>query len=131
MWTAAFSYEKICSDFKEKYEKSKLKSKDINSYTKELFINDLRDNGISGLGGADYPTFLKYSMDNIRCLRDSILDIQSCTRAEHIDVEKSDETEVTITGRNIEDSYVEDAIDAPVQEEAKVMKLVRKDKKNQ
>ena len=71
------------------------------------------------------------SLDNIRCLRDSILDIQSCTRAEHIDVEKSDETEVTITGRNIEDSYVEDAIDAPVQEEANVMKLVRKDKKNQ
>ena len=71
------------------------------------------------------------SLDNIRCLRDSILDIQSCTRAEHIDVEKSDETEVTITGRNIEDSYVEDAIDAPAQEEAKVMKLVRKDKKNQ
>ncbi len=71
------------------------------------------------------------SLDNIRCLRDSILDIQSCTHAEHIDVEKSDETEVTITGRNIEDSYVEDAIDAPVQEEAKVMKLVRKDKKNQ
>ena len=70
------------------------------------------------------------SLDNIRCLRDSILDIESCTRAEHIDVEKSDETEVTITGRNIEDSYVEDAIDAPVQE-AKVMKLVRKDKKNQ
>ena len=71
------------------------------------------------------------SLDNIRCLRDSILDIQSCTRAEHIDVEKSDETEVTITGRNIEDSCVEDAIGAPVQEEAKVMKLVRKDKKNQ
>ena len=58
----------IENDFKEKYEKSKLKSKDINSYTKELFINDLRDNGISGLGGADYPTFLKYSMDNIKCL---------------------------------------------------------------
>ena len=36
-----------------------------------------------------------------------------------------------ITGRNIEDSYVGDAIDAPVQEEARVMKLVRKDKKNQ
>ena len=58
----------IENDFKEKYEKSKLKSKDINSYTKESFINDLRDNGISGLGGADYPTFLKYSIDNIKCL---------------------------------------------------------------
>lgn len=74
---------------------------------------------------------ISMSLNNIRCLRDSILDIQSCTRAEHIDIEKSDETEVTITGRNIEDSYIEDAIDAPVQEETKVMKLVRKDKKNQ
>lgn len=71
------------------------------------------------------------SLDNIIHLRDSILDIQSCTRAEHIDVEKSEETKVTITGRNIEDSYVEDAIVVPVQEESKVMKLVRKDKKNQ
>ena len=74
---------------------------------------------------------ISMSLDNIRCLRDSILGIQSCTRAEHIDVEKSDETEVTIIGRNIEDNYVENAIDALVQEEAKVMKLVRKDKKNQ
>ena len=71
------------------------------------------------------------SLDNIRCLRDSILDIQSCTRAEHIDIEKSDETEVSITGRKIDDSYVEESIDVPVQEDAKVMKLVRKDKKNQ
>ena len=71
------------------------------------------------------------SLDNIRCLRDSILDIQSCTRAEHIDIEKSDATEVSIIGRKIEDSYVEDTIKTPVQENPKVMKLVRKDKKNQ
>ena len=58
----------IENDFKEKYEKSKLKKKDISKYTKEMFINDLRENGISGLGGADYPTFLKYSIDNIKCL---------------------------------------------------------------
>ena len=38
---------------------------------------------------------------------------------------------IKITGRSIEDSYVEDTTDAPVQEEGKVMKLVRKDKKNQ
>lgn len=58
----------IENDFKEKYEKSKLKKKDISKYTKEMFIDDLRENGISGLGGADYPTFLKYSIDNIKCL---------------------------------------------------------------
>ena len=70
------------------------------------------------------------SLNNIRCLEDSILDIQSCTRAEHIDVEKSDETGILITGRKIEDNYIEDTIDTPVKEDVKVMKLVRKDKKN-
>ncbi len=58
----------IENDFKEKYEKSKLKTKKISDYTKETFINDLRENGISGLGGADYPTFQKYSIDNIKYL---------------------------------------------------------------
>ena len=58
----------IENDFKEKYEKSKLKTKKISDYTKEIFINDLRENGISGLGGADYPTFQKYSIDNIKYL---------------------------------------------------------------
>lgn len=58
----------IQNDFKEKYEKSKLKKKDISKYSKESFINDLKENGISGLGGADYPTFLKYDIDNIKCL---------------------------------------------------------------
>ena len=62
------------------------------------------------------------SLDNIRCLRDSILDIQSCTRAEHIDVEKSTETEVSITGSKIEGSYTD--------ENVKVMKFVKKDEKN-
>ena len=71
------------------------------------------------------------SLDNIRCLRDSILDIQSCTRAEHIDVEKSEVTEVSITGRTVEDNDVEATIESPVQEDEKVMKLVRKDKKKQ
>ena len=70
---------------------------------------------------------IETSLDNIRCLRDSISDIQSCTRAEHIIIEKSDTTEVTITEKKIEDNYVE----SPVQEDSKVMKFIKKDKKNQ
>lgn len=70
------------------------------------------------------------SLDNIRCLKDSILDIQSCTSAEHIYVEKSDETVVTITSKKNEDSYIEDKLDVVFQEEEKIKKLVIKDKKN-
>ena len=66
------------------------------------------------------------SLNNIKCLRDSILDIQSSTHVERIDVEKSDMTEISITGKKIEDSYIEEL----AKDETKVMKLVRKDKKN-
>lgn len=58
----------VKNDFKEKYEKSKLKKKEISSYTKESFIDALRVNGITGLGGSDFPTFIKYNTENIKCL---------------------------------------------------------------
>lgn len=58
----------VKNDFKEKYEKSKLVKKDISSYTKEDFIEALRENGITGLGGSDFPTFIKYNTENIKYL---------------------------------------------------------------
>ena len=56
----------IENDFKEKYEKSKVVTK--KEYTREEFINALRENGITGLGGSDFPTFLKYDNDNTKYL---------------------------------------------------------------
>ena len=56
----------IENDFKEKYEKSKVVTK--KEYTREEFINALRENGITGLGGSDFPTFLKYDNDNAKYL---------------------------------------------------------------
>lgn len=56
----------IENDFKEKYEKSKLIVKD--KYSKEEFVNALRENGITGLGGSDFPTFLKYNIDKPKYL---------------------------------------------------------------
>lgn len=56
----------IENDFKEKYEKAKAIIK--KDYTKEEFINSLKENGITGLGGANYPAYLKYDYDNINYL---------------------------------------------------------------
>lgn len=56
----------IENDFKEKYEKSKVITK--KKYTKEEFIEALRENGITGLGGSDFPTFMKYNNDNTKYL---------------------------------------------------------------
>lgn len=56
----------IENDFKEKYEKNKVIIK--KDYTKEEFIDALKENGITGLGGSDFPAFLKYSSNNTKYL---------------------------------------------------------------
>ena len=58
----------IENDFKEKYQKSKMLKKDLSTYTKEQFIEDLKENAIIGLGGSAFPTYLKYNNDNIKYL---------------------------------------------------------------
>ena len=67
------------------------------------------------------------SLDNIKCLRDSILDIQSCTRADSIDidVDAKSNTIVTINSNPIEE-------EAQVQEKGtqKVLKFTRTDNQN-
>lgn len=74
----------IENDFKEKYEKSKLVKKDIKSYSPKDFVNALRENGITGLGGSDFPTFLKYDHDNIKYLLVNAVECEpfvSCDKA--------------------------------------------------
>ena len=50
----------IENDFKEKYRNKLGKKNDITKYSKESFIYMLQTNGITGMSGSDYPTFLKY-----------------------------------------------------------------------
>lgn len=50
----------IKNDFKEMIEQKSTVKKDLNRYSKEEFVNVLRDNGIIGLGGAGFPTYVKY-----------------------------------------------------------------------
>ena len=55
------------NDFKEKYENRAGTKKDITKYSREEFINLLRKSGITGLGGSDFPAFIKYtSCDNFK-----------------------------------------------------------------
>jgi len=58
----------IENDFKEKYELNLNSKKQISNYTKEEFINILRDNGIIGMGGDGFPTYVKYDSRNIKTL---------------------------------------------------------------
>lgn len=51
------------NDFKEKYRDKIGSKKELNNYTKEEFIDLLKNSGITGLGGSDFPTYIKYSTD--------------------------------------------------------------------
>ena len=50
----------IENDFKDKYLSKNGKKQNLSKYTKEEFINILRNTAITGLSGNDYPTYLKY-----------------------------------------------------------------------
>ena len=54
----------IENDFKEKYRNKQGKKNDITKYSKESFIYMLQNNGVTGMGGSDYPTFIKYDTKN-------------------------------------------------------------------
>lgn len=53
----------IENDFKEKYLDKVGKKKDITKYSKEEFIYMLAHLGITGMGGSDFPTYIKYNTD--------------------------------------------------------------------
>ena len=57
------------NDFKEKYEINLGAKRDISKYSKNEFLELLKNCGITGLGGSDYPTYIKYSAsDEIKYL---------------------------------------------------------------
>lgn len=53
----------IENDFKEKYLDKVGKKKDITKYSKEEFIYMLAHLGITGMGGSDFPTYIKYNTE--------------------------------------------------------------------
>lgn len=53
----------IENDFKEEVEHPYTIKQNINDYTKEEFIEILKECGLIGLGGAGFPTYAKYDTD--------------------------------------------------------------------
>ena len=53
----------IENDFKEKYLNKVGKKKDITKYSKNEYVYMLRENGITGIAGSDFPTYIKYDTD--------------------------------------------------------------------
>ena len=59
----------IENDFKERYRKKLGKKRNIRNYSKDEYILMLKNNGVTGMSGNDYPTYLKYlTKKNIKTL---------------------------------------------------------------
>lgn len=59
---------KIENDFKERIENRIDQHENISDYSKQEFIDILKECGIVGLGGAGFPTYKKYENNNIKTL---------------------------------------------------------------
>lgn len=66
----------IENDFKEKYLNKVGKKKDITKYSKNEYVYMLRENGITGLAGSDFPTYIKY--DTNKKIKYLIVDGAEC-----------------------------------------------------
>ena len=71
---------KIENDLKETNE---FKEIDTKKLTKEQFINILKENGIVGLGGAGFPTYIKYDTDKVETLIINGVECEPYITADH------------------------------------------------
>ena len=74
----------IENDFKEKIEQKLSVKRSINKYTKEEFLNLLMENGIVGLGGAGFSTYVKYEPKNINTLIVNAVECEPYITSDHI-----------------------------------------------
>lgn len=58
----------IENDFKEKIEQKVTVKRNLSKYSKEEFIELIKENGVIGLGGAGFPTYVKYETKKIKTL---------------------------------------------------------------
>lgn len=75
----------IENDFKEKIERKIEIKKQINKYTKEEFIERIKEDGIVGLGGAGFPTYVKY--DTKKKIKTLIVNAVECEPFISVDYE--------------------------------------------
>ena len=73
----------IKNDYKETIDPKLKCQKKLNQYTKEEFLNALRDNGVIGLGGAGFPTYVKYDNTTAKTLIVNAVECEPYIMADH------------------------------------------------
>lgn len=74
----------IENDKNDNYRDNKEIKKDISDYTKEEFIEILKESGIVGMGGGSFPTYVKYETDKkIKTLIVNAVECEPYITADH------------------------------------------------
>ena len=100
----------IENDFQEKYEENVVENKNISKYSKEEFINILRDNGIVGMGGAGFPTYVKYDNPDIKTLIVNAVECEPYITADYMIASKRCEEILETIDAILEINRIEEAI---------------------
>lgn len=100
----------IENDFKEQEENKVTVKKHINNYTKEEFINILRDNGIIGMGGAGFPTYVKYDVKSAKTLIINAVECEPYITADYMIASKKCEEILETIDAILEINHIENAI---------------------
>lgn len=111
---------KIANDFKEKC----LENKSYEKIDKEAFLQLLHDNGIIGLGGAGFPTYIKYDNKEIKSLLINAVECEPYITADY-EVLKS-HTEEILEGIDmiLEINNIEEAIIAVKKTNVELIKIL-------
>lgn len=87
---------KIENDFKERTVEKEAR-KDISKISKEEFLTTIKDAGIVGMGGAGFPTYIKYQVDSIKTLIINAVECEPYITADYaLGIQKAEEILETI-----------------------------------
>ena len=113
----------IENDFKEKIEQKLSVKRSINKYTKEEFLNLLMENGIVGLGGAGFPTYVKYEPKNINTLIINAVECEPYITADHILAKQKCEEILEVIDAILEINKIKEAIIAIKKENVELKQI--------
>lgn len=100
----------IENDFKEKIEQKLSVKRHINKYTKEEFIERLKENGIVGLGGAGFPTYVKYESNKIKTLIINAVECEPFITADYVIIKNKIEEILEVIDAILEINKIDEAI---------------------
>lgn len=115
----------IENDFKEKEEIKEVVNKKINQYTKEEFLKTLKDCGVVGMGGNEFPTYLKYKTnEKINTLIVNCTECSAYSTSDYVLLQERSEEILETIDSILEINEIENAVIAVKKSDTELINLL-------